>query len=264
MTKIVAKETGPAARRARKRSRRNGGGTSVETVDQNSEPIVDSKGKDRKASTKYPSNSQSTSKNESAIKSGHGAPNKSEPVEIRHDSEPSSNTGGPSISAKGNLEKEPLQEPQSEPIPEPVTPQLLPASDLSSPDTPLPLSRSSSTRGWPPEEQTKPAPATKDRRSRFFPTLSSLTSWRSKSSKESDQFTSNSVNGPRGPPQPQINLQDLQRCAACKVPATPKRPHRCSVGMDIDDCRAEKKKRRQEKEESEAGVEKDSRDWTIL
>ena len=62
MTKIVAKETGPAARRARKRSRRNGGGTSVETVDQNSEPIVDSKGKDRKASTKYPSNSQSTSK----------------------------------------------------------------------------------------------------------------------------------------------------------------------------------------------------------
>ena len=62
MGKIVAKDKGPSAKRARRRSRRNGGGTSVETVDRNSESNVQNKGNDDNPVTKDSSNSQDISK----------------------------------------------------------------------------------------------------------------------------------------------------------------------------------------------------------
>ena len=51
-----------------------------------------------------------------------------------------------------------------------------------------------------------------------------------------------------------------------------KKSHICSAGMDIDECRTEKKKRRDlkaeeteaKKAEQEAGIDKDAREWTIL
>ena len=149
---------------------------------------------------------------------------------------------------------------------EPSTPQLLPSKDLSTPDTPTPLSRSSSVRGIAPsstagqqsahsEKQTAPA---KGHSSRFFPNLLSLAGWRSKTAKEPAEPTSSQAESK--PHLPLLDRTFFQRCPACKTPNDAcstlpggKKPHTCSAGMDIDECRAERRKRRREK--AEAGAE---------
>lgn len=184
---------------------------------------------------------------------------------------PNEEAGSESVEEVKTQRQSSLQEPgptlSSSPLPtEPATPQILPASNISMPDTPTPLSRSSSVRAIAPQSTRRipstksdtPALSAKDHCSRFFLDFSVFPGWRRKFSEEDaicDAGSTEPVTMPKAEPRvsyPVFDKSFFQRYKACSNPVAPKRPHTCSAGMDIDDCRAEKTKRRKLKAEAEA------------
>ena len=153
-------------------------------------------------------------------------------------------------------QERPSRPPSPYPTAQPTTPQLLPKSDLSTPNTPTPLSRKSSTEGFAPRStgltsSSQPDISTKERRPRFFPSFFSLSAWRGRPAKDSTEPTTTPQEAPKYS-RPLVDKSFFQKCAACRLPMESKDPHTCSAGMNIDECRKERKKRKRQKAEAEA------------